>query len=98
MLVCPNAHVTVEVFLISVTHLMQLLGVSHRFKTPIKSCRVISSFVPLGGFEFSVSMYGLDAVGRCWYYVCLIAPRLSMMFTGIGHMPQGTCWSALICF
>ena len=98
MLMCPNAHVTGEVFLISVTHLMQLLSVSHRFKTTIKSCRVIGSFVPLADFEFSVSMYGLDAVGRCWYCACLIAPRPSMMFTGIGQMPQGTCWSTLICF
>ena len=69
---------------------MQLLGVSHRFKTPIKSYRVVGSFVPLVGFEFSVIMYGLDSVGRCWYCACLIAPRLSMMFTGIGQMPQGT--------
>ena len=32
--------------------------VSHRFVTPIKSCRVMDSFVQLAGFEFSVDVYG----------------------------------------
>ena len=45
-------------FLFLVTHLMQLFGVSHRFETPIKGCRVMDSFVPVAGFEFLVGMYG----------------------------------------
>ena len=37
---------------------MRLFGVSHRFETPIKGCRVMDSFVLLADFEFSVGMYG----------------------------------------
>ena len=57
MLVYSNARVT-RGFLFLVTHLMQLFGVSHRFDTPIKGCRVMDSFMLLVGFEFSVGMYG----------------------------------------
>ena len=32
--------------------------VSHMFVTPIKGYRVMNSFVPLAGFEFSVDVYG----------------------------------------
>ena len=45
-------------FVFLVTHLMQLFGVSYKFKTPIKGCRVMDSFMILAGFEFSVGMYG----------------------------------------
>ena len=41
-------------FLFLVTHLMWVFGVSHRFVTPIKGCRVMDSFVLFAGFEFSV--------------------------------------------
>ena len=34
-------------------------GVSQKFVTPIKGCRVMDSFVLLAGFEFSVDAYGL---------------------------------------
>ena len=46
-----------------VTHLIRLFGVFHRFKTPIKGCRVIDSFVLLDGFEFLVGMYGSKLLG-----------------------------------
>ena len=45
-------------FLFLVAHLMQPFRVSHRFKTPIKGCRVMDSFMPLAGFEFSIGMCG----------------------------------------
>ena len=45
-------------FLFLVTHLMRPFGVSHRFETPIKGCRVMDSFMLLAGFEFMVGMHG----------------------------------------
>ena len=33
-------------------------GLSHRFVTLIKGCRIIDSFVLLAGFEFSMGVYG----------------------------------------
>ena len=38
---------------------MRLYGVSHRFETPIKGCRVMDSFVLLASFEFSVGSRAL---------------------------------------
>ena len=57
MLMCSNAQITGG-FLFLVAHLMQLFGVSHRFETPIKGCRVMDSFILLVGFEFFVDVYG----------------------------------------
>ena len=51
MLVCSNMRVSGG-FLFLVTHLMWPFGVSHKFETPIKACRVMDSFMPLAGFEF----------------------------------------------
>ena len=45
-------------FLFLVTHLMRPFGVSHRFETPIKGCRVMDSFMLMVGFEFFMGMYG----------------------------------------
>ena len=58
MLVCSNVHITGGVFYFWATHLMWLFGVSHKFETLIKGCRVMDSFMLLASFEFSVGVYG----------------------------------------
>ena len=54
-------------FLFLVTHLMRIFGVSHRFETPIKSSRVMDSFMLLAGFEFLVGMYGWTLPVSCFF-------------------------------
>ena len=65
-------------FLFLVTHLMWPLGVSYKFKTPIKGCRVMDSFMLLVGFEFQ----WVCMARRCRYHAFPIAPRLNAMLTG----------------
>ena len=57
MLACSNVHVSGS-FSIFGNTLIMAFGVSHKFVTPIKGCRVMDSFVLLAGFEFSVDVYG----------------------------------------
>ena len=57
MLACSNMHVSGGFFLFRNTF-NTTFGVSHRFVTPIKGCKVMDSFVLLAGFEFSVDVYG----------------------------------------
>ena len=57
MLGCSNVHVSGGFSIFSNTFKMTF-EVSHRFVTPIKGYKVMNSFVPLAGFEFSVDVYG----------------------------------------
>ena len=57
MLMCSNASIT-EGFPIFDSTFNAAFGVSLRFETPIKICKVMDSFVLLAGFEFSMGMYG----------------------------------------
>ena len=58
MLMCFNAWITGGFSIFWVTHLMRFFGVSHRFETLVKCCRVMDSFMLLASFEFSVCVYG----------------------------------------
>ena len=57
MIACSNVHVSGG-FSIFGNTFNTAFGVSHRFVTPIKGCRVMDSFMLLVGFEFSVDVYG----------------------------------------
>ena len=57
MLVCSNVHVFGG-FSIFGNEFSTAFGVSHRFVTPIKGCRVTDSFMSLAGFKFLVDEYG----------------------------------------
>ena len=57
MLACSNVHVSGG-FSIFGNAFSTTFGVSHRFVTLIKGCRVMDSFVLLDGFEFSMDVYG----------------------------------------
>ena len=57
MLACSNVHVSGG-FSICGNAFSTTFGVSHRFVTLKKGCRVMDSFVLLDGFEFSVDVYG----------------------------------------
>ena len=57
MLACSNVHVS-KGFSIFGNTFNTAFRVSHRFVTLIKGYRVMNSFVPLAGFEFSVDVYG----------------------------------------
>ena len=57
MLVCSNARVSWGFSIFGNTFNMAF-GVSHKFVTPIKGCRVMDSFVLLAGFELSMEVYG----------------------------------------
>ena len=57
MFVCSNVHVS-EGFPIFGNTFNTTFGVSHRFITLIKGCRVMDSFVLLAGFEFLLDVYG----------------------------------------
>ena len=55
MLVCSSVYVSGG-FSIFGNTFNTAFRVSHRFVTPIKGYRVMNSFVPLAGFEFSVDV------------------------------------------
>ena len=53
---------------------MLLFGVSHRFETLIKVCRVLDSFMLLASFEFSVGVYGqtLSSAASTMFFLLLL--------------------------
>ena len=55
MLVCSNVHVSAD-FSIFGNAFSTTFGVSLRFVTPIKCCRVTDSVMSLAGFEFLVDV------------------------------------------
>ena len=57
MIVCSNVHVFGG-FSIFGNTFNTAFGVSHRFVTPIKGCRVMDSSVLLDDFKFLMDVYG----------------------------------------